>query len=68
MTSFSDADYVGCRVDKKSTSGNCLVLWSSKKQNSVPLSTVEAEYVAAGACCAQVLWTKYTLLTYDLHF
>jgi len=23
MTSFSDADYAGCRVDKKSTSRNC---------------------------------------------
>ena len=41
MTSFSDADYAGCRVDRKSTSetcqflGNCLFSWSSKKQNSV---------------------------------
>ena len=33
---------------------NCLFSWSSKKQNSVALSTAEAEYVAAGACCAQV--------------
>ena len=61
MKSFSDADYAGCRVDRKSTSGtcqflsNCLVSWSSKKQNSVALSTAEAEYVAAGACCAQIL-------------
>jgi len=45
ITSFLDADYAGCRVDRKSTSetcqflGNCLVSWSSKKQNSVVLST-----------------------------
>ena len=26
MTSFSDADYVGCRVDRKSTSGTCQFL------------------------------------------
>ena len=38
MTSYSDADYAGCRVDRKSTSGtcqflrNCLVSWSFKKQ------------------------------------
>jgi len=41
MTSYSDADYAGCRLDRKSTSGtcqflrNCLVSWSSKRQNSV---------------------------------
>ena len=54
MTSFLDADYAGCRVDRKSTSetcqflGHCLVSWSSKKQNSVALSTAEAEYIAVG--------------------
>jgi hypothetical protein len=37
------------------------VSWSSKKQNSIALSTTEAEYVAAGACCAQLLWMKQTL-------
>jgi hypothetical protein len=26
-----------------------------KKQNSVALSTLEAEYVAAGSCCVQLL-------------
>ena len=40
------------------------VSWSSKKQNSVTLSTVEAEYIAAGACCAQILYMKQTLLDY----
>ena len=42
--------------------------WSSKKQNSVALSTVEAEYVAAGACCAQLLWMKQTLSDYGCEF
>ena len=45
-----------------------LFLGLLKKQNSEALSTAEAEYVAAGACCAQVLWMKHTLLDYDLHF
>ena len=31
------------------------------------LSTAEAEYVVARAC-AQVLWMKYTLFDYDLHY
>jgi hypothetical protein len=38
-----------------------LVSWSSKKQTSVALSTAEAEYVAAGQCCAQLLWMRQTL-------
>jgi hypothetical protein len=37
------------------------VSWSSKKQTSVALSTAEAEYVAAGQCCAQLLWMGQTL-------
>jgi hypothetical protein len=64
---YSDSDYAGCKVDRKSTSGTCrflgrsLVSWSSKKQTSVALSTVEAEYVTAGQCCAQLLWLRQTL-------
>jgi hypothetical protein len=37
------------------------VSWSSKKQTSVALSTAEAEYVATGQCCAQLLWMRQTL-------
>jgi hypothetical protein len=42
--------------------GRSLVSWSSKKQNSVALSTAEVEYIATGACCAQILYMKQTLL------
>jgi hypothetical protein len=38
--------------------------WASKKQNSVALSTAEAEYIAAGHCCAQLLWMRQTLRDY----
>jgi hypothetical protein len=37
------------------------VSWSSKKQTFVALSTAEAKYVAAGQCCAQLLWMRQTL-------
>ncbi|KAJ9547529.1 hypothetical protein OSB04_020072 [Centaurea solstitialis] len=39
--------------------------WSSKKQHSVSTSTAEAEYVATGSCCAQILWMKNQLQDYD---
>ena len=46
--------------------GRSLVSWSFKKQKSMALSTVEAEYIAAGACCAQILCMKQTLLDYGV--
>ena len=64
---YSDADFVGCRLDRKSTSGTCqflgssLVSWFSHKQSSVAQSTTKAEYVAAASCCSQLLWITYTL-------
>ena len=67
LINYSDADYAGCKLDRKSTSGTChflgrsLVSWFSKKQHSVALSTTEAEYVAAGSCCAQALYMKQQL-------
>ena len=42
-----------------------LTSWSSKKQNCVSTSTVEAEYVAAAGCCAQILWMKNQLVDFD---
>jgi hypothetical protein len=48
--------------------GRSLVSWSSKKQNSVALSTAEAEYIAAGSCCAQTLWMKATLKDIEIKF
>jgi len=55
---FSNSDFVGCNLDRKIKSGTChflgssLVSWNCKKQSCVALSTAEAEYMAAGSCCA----------------
>jgi hypothetical protein len=40
------------------------VSWDSKKQNSVALSTTEADYIAIGHCCTQLLWMRQTLRDY----
>ncbi|KAL8157051.1 hypothetical protein AgCh_001954 [Apium graveolens] len=72
LTGYLDADYACCKIDRKSTTGTCQFLgnkiesWFSKKQNSVSTFTAEAEYIAAGSCCAQILWMKNQLLDYDL--
>ncbi|CAM8923254.1 unnamed protein product [Rhodiola kirilowii] len=64
LVGYCDADWARNAEDHKSTSrgcfflGNNLVSWFSKKQNSISLSTAEAEYITAGSCCTQMLWMK----------
>jgi hypothetical protein len=58
LVGFFDTDFVGCGIDRKSTSGTChflgssLICWSSRKQSSIAQSTTEAEFVAAASCCS----------------
>ena len=57
LITYCDADYVGSKTDRKSTSGTChfvgdsLVAWSSKKQNCVALWTTEVEYISTALAC-----------------
>ncbi|GJY05086.1 putative ribonuclease H-like domain-containing protein [Tanacetum coccineum] len=59
LEAFSDSDYAGASLDRKSTIGGCqfhrrrLISWQCKKQSIVANSTTEAEYVAAANCCGQ---------------
>lgn len=68
-----DADWAGCLDDRKCTSGGCFFLgnnviaWHSKKQNCVSLSTAEAEYIALGSCCTQLLWMRHMLDDYGIN-
>ena len=72
LAGYLDADWAGSVEDRKSTSkgyfylDNNLASWMSKKQNFVSLSTAEAEYIAAGSCCTQLLWMKKLLHDYGI--
>nr|GFA39632.1 putative ribonuclease H-like domain-containing protein [Tanacetum cinerariifolium] len=62
LVAYSDSDYAGASLDRKSTTGGCqflgcrLISWQCKKQTVVATSSTKAEYVATASCCAQVLW------------
>ncbi|GJV66941.1 hypothetical protein Tco_1482450 [Tanacetum coccineum] len=74
LEAFSDSDYGGSNLNRKSTTGGCqflgqrLISWQCKKQTIVATSTTEAEYVAAANCCGQVLWIQNQLLDYGFNF
>ncbi|GJS51923.1 putative ribonuclease H-like domain-containing protein [Tanacetum coccineum] len=61
LEAYSDSDYAGANLDRKSTIGGCqflgrrLISWQSKKQTNVATFTTEAKYVAASNCRGQNL-------------
>nr|GEZ97266.1 hypothetical protein [Tanacetum cinerariifolium] len=70
LVAYSDIDYAGASLDRKSTTGGCqflgcrLISLQCKKQTVVATLSTEAEYVAAASCYAQVLWIQNQLLDY----
>ncbi|CAN6576848.1 unnamed protein product [Malus baccata var. baccata] len=62
LTAYSDADWVGCMFDHRSTSGYCIYLgrnlisWSAKKQYTVAHSSTEAEYHSLAHTTAELTW------------
>ena len=72
LAGYSDTNWAGNVDDRESTLGVCfymgnnLVSQISKKQNSISLSTVEAEYITAGSCCTQLLRMQKLLHDYGI--
>ncbi|XP_060182282.1 uncharacterized mitochondrial protein AtMg00810-like [Lycium barbarum] len=64
---FSDADWGGCAITRKSTTGysiylsaNC-ISWASRKQHTVSRSSAEAEYRALASIATEMTWIIYIL-------
>lgn len=71
LFAYSDADYAGDLVKRKSTSGNCFLLgssvisWASELQRCTAQSTAEAEYVAASEATKELVWLKRLVHSLD---
>ncbi|GKA34891.1 putative ribonuclease H-like domain-containing protein [Tanacetum coccineum] len=59
LVAYSDSDYAGASLDRKSTTGGCqflrcrLISWQCMKQTVVATSSTKAEYMAAASCCGE---------------
>ncbi|KAJ4960760.1 hypothetical protein NE237_020670 [Protea cynaroides] len=67
LSADTDADWAGCSVTQRSTTGFCtflgsiLIFWSAKKQPTVAQSSMEAEYRAMASTIAKLSWLSFIL-------
>lgn len=73
LTGYSDADWGQSLVDRRSVSGytfkigSGIVTWSSKKQPTVALSSMEAEYIALAHATKEAIWLRSLLTDHGFH-
>lgn len=67
LIGFTDADYAGCPITRRSRSGfvfllnNAPISWCSKRQSVVSLSTTEAKYIALAQGTKDAVWLQRML-------
>jgi hypothetical protein len=67
LQGYTDSNWVESLVDEKRTSrccfnlGSSMISWFRKKQMSVALSTIEAEYIVASVASREEMWLRKLL-------
>ena len=62
LTSYSDTNFANNELDRRSLTGyvfkigNAAITWNTRKQPTVALSTMEAEYMAVATVTCEAIW------------
>lgn len=75
VSAYCDSDWAGDKSDRRSTTGYCvyvndnLISWNTKKQQTVALSSAEAELMAITEAVKEVIWIRemMTEMKYEIH-
>jgi hypothetical protein len=67
LQGYTDSDWAGSAIDRKSNSGCCfslgstMITWFSRKLTSVALSSVETYYMATSMASCEAIWLRKLL-------
>jgi hypothetical protein len=68
VNAYSDADWVGCSDDRRSTGGyvvylgSNLVSWSARKQVTMSRSSTESEYKSLANATVEIRWNTNVVI------